>query len=44
MTVYQWKTGEAPSEIVETVQKVDMETMAQISAGDDGDVEEVCTP
>lgn len=41
MTVYQWKTGEAPSEIVETVQKVDMETMAQISAGDDGDVEEI---
>jgi len=30
-TVYQWKTGEVPSKIEETVQKVDLEAMARIS-------------
>jgi len=29
--VYQWKTGEVPSKIEETVQKVDLEAMARIS-------------
>ena len=41
-TVYQWKTGKAPSKIVDSVQTVDLETMAQISTDDGGeDVEEV---
>ncbi|XP_066931488.1 CDK5 regulatory subunit-associated protein 3-like [Clytia hemisphaerica] len=38
-TVYQWKTGNAPSKIEESIQKVDMEAMAKISVDGAGDEE-----
>eukprot|EP00111_Clytia_hemisphaerica_P004165 TCONS_00011914-protein len=38
-TVYQWKTGNVPSKIEESIQKVDMEAMAQISVDGAGDEE-----
>ena len=39
-TVYQWKTGEVPSKIVESVQTIDLETMAQISTDGANEAEE----
>ena len=39
-TVYQWKTGEVPSKIVERVQTINLETMAQITADGGDEAEE----
>ena len=39
-TVYQWKTGEVPSKIVERVQTINLETMAQITADSGDEAEE----